>query len=368
MAEHLPPPSAEQLGWLTVAPPTDEHAQPIAWTLSDCHIDETKFAAPIVHEQLTLLRVRLTAVQWQAAVFRNCVVREVEFGRTNFVGVRFESVTFERCSFDEVTFENCEFDHCRLVDCTIRYGKAIRTALRFCELERLSLSVFDMREGELSGAVVRDSSLHGPRLSTVRAHTLTIVGGELRGGDWTACELGTLALDDVDVDGLRILDGSLGQVRVSEGQIEGLAIAGVKIDGLALLDCEALAGARILSCALGQLSLQRCASVGSLAMVDCTIAGLEIADSKLFDPAFEQLVVERGRIDGCELFGVFFHAGVWQALGLHDVSLFDYVAVTGARFEALSLVGVSSDPQLDVRLDGDQYGDGSMTWGSARGS
>lgn len=361
-------PSAEQLGWLSVAPPTDDDGQQIAWTLADCKIEEAKWTTPIVHEQLTLERVGITAVQWQGPVFRGCVLRDVTFERSSFTRARFESVTFERCSFERSTFENCEFDHCRFVDCAISQHIAIRTSLRFCELERLSLVVIDIREGELSGTVFKDSTLQGPRMSVTRAQTLTITGGELRGADWTACELGELVLDGVSVEGLRLIDCELGQVELRAGRVEGLACSGTSFARLALERCAELPGVRLIDCRIGELALRSCPSVASLLLADSTIRSFVVQASVLYDAAFEQLEVGAARFADGELTGALFQAGAWQRLELADVAVADYVAVRGTHFDQLDLARAKLDPSLDRRLEGDSYGDGSMTWGGLRGS
>ena len=367
MADRLPPPTAEQLGWLSVAPPTDEHDQPIVWTLSDCSIEEARWATPIVHEQLTLERVQITAVQWQGPVFRNCVLREVAFVRSAFARARFENVTFEKCSFERSTFENCGFDHCRFIDCAMTHQIAIRTALRFCELERLSLLVLDMREGDLSGSTFKESSLQGPRISESRAETLTIVGGELQGADWTACELSELRLDGVTVGGVRILDSELGSATLSAGRVEGLAISGSRIASIAFDRCSELPGARLIDCRVEALLIDACPSVASPLLSDCSLGRFAVRGSVLYDASFERLEVAHARFEGGELTGVLFQDGVWQTLELVDVALNDYVAVRSTRFDQLRFDRATLDPNLDLRLDGDQYGDGSMTWGGARG-
>lgn len=367
MADLLPPATAEQLGWLSVAPPSDEHGRPIVWTLSDCSVEEARWATPIVHEQLTLERVQITAVQWQGPVFRNCVLREVAFVRSTFARARFENVTFEKCSFERSTFENCGFDHCRFVDCAMTHQIAIRTALRFCEFDTLALMVLDMREGDLSGCTFEESSLQGPRISQSRAETLTIVGGELRGADWTVCELPELSLDGVTVEGLRILDSELGRVKLAGGRVEGLAISGSKIAGIALAGCFELPGARMIDCRVDALMIDACPSVASLLLADCTVGRFAVQGSVLYDASFERLEVEGARFEGGSLTGVLFQEGAWQTLELVDVALADYVAVRSTRFDQLRLDRVKVDPNIDLRLDGDQYGDGSMTWGGVRG-
>lgn len=360
MADRVAPPSAEQLGWLSVAPPTDEHDQPIAWTLSDCRIEEVKWTTPInaiTHEQLTLERVELTAVQWQGVVFRNCVLREVAFTRSSFAGARFESVTFERCSFERSTFENCGFDHCRLLDCRMNYQIAIRTALRFCEIERLALVVLDMREGDLSGTTFTDCNLQGPRISKSRADTLTIAGGELRGADWTACELRSLVIDAVTIEGLRILDSELGDATLSGARVEGLAISGSKLARLGFVRCPELPGVRVLDCRITELSLDACPAVASPLIADCEIGSLAIRGSVLYDAAFERLDVDDGRIEGGELIGVLFRACTWQHLHLTDVALTDYLASEGTHIDDPIFARLELDPDLDLRTDGGSFDD-----------
>lgn len=361
-------PSAEQLGWLSVAPPTDDHGQLVAWTLADCRIEEAKWKQPIVHERLTLERVQLTALQWDRPTFRNCVLREVAFERSNLTHARFESVTFERCTFERTTFENGQFDHCRFVDCSITHGIAIRTALRFCELEGLTLTVLDMRECDLSGTVCKASSLQGPRISKSRADTLTITGGELRGVDLTACELRELLLDGVAVEGFRVIDCEVGRAELRGGRVEGLAWSGTRFARLAFVRCTELPGARLIDCTLGELVVDACPAVASLLLADSKLDALAVQSSVLYDAAFERVEVGRARFEQSELTGVFFQAGGWQTLALLEVALLDYVAVKGTRFDQLQLDRAKLDPSLDRRLEGDSYGDGSMTWGGARGS
>jgi uncharacterized protein YjbI with pentapeptide repeats len=362
-----PPPTAEQLGWLSVAPPTDEHDRPIAWTLADCSIDESKWTQPVVHDQLTLERVQLTAVQWQGPVFRNSVLRDVVFTRSSFAHARFENVTFERCRFERSTFENCQFDHCRLIDCMMSYQIAVRTALRFCEITKLALTVIDMRECDLSGSTFVDSTLHCPRISKTRADTLTIGGGELRGADLTACELRKLVLDGVAVEGLRIIDGELGEAELRAGRIDGLAISGTSVRRLVFGRCPELPGVRVVDCRIGALELDSCPAIASLLIADSKIDTLAVQASVLYDAAFERLEVGSGRFESSELTGVLFQDGAWKALELVDTALTDYVAVRGTRFDQLRFDRAKLDPSLDLRLDGDHYGDGSMTWGGVRG-
>jgi uncharacterized protein YjbI with pentapeptide repeats len=362
----LPAPTGEQLGWLSVDPPSDEHGDPIRWTLGDCRIDETKWQQPIVHNLLTLERAQLVAVQWSGPVFRNCLIRDVSFERCNFAHARFENVSFERCSFTRCAFENSAFDHCRFRDCTVRFHTAIRTALRFCEVAGLALDVIDMRECELSGTTFEDSRLHGPRLAKTRADSLELDGGELRGGDLTACELARLELDDVSIAGVRVIDSELGRVSVRGGPVEGLAISGTSVTRLVLARCPELPGARIIDSKLAELQLDGCPAVASLLIADSTITTLTIRSSTLYDAAFERVVVGHGRIEAGELTGALFDAGEWQ-LETIGVALNDYVAVKHTRFNPLHFDRPSVDPKLDLRLDGDSYASGSMTWSSLAG-
>jgi uncharacterized protein YjbI with pentapeptide repeats len=244
---------------------------------------------------------------------------------------------------------------------------AIRTALRFCELSKLSLMVLDMRESDLSGTRFVDSSLQGPRISKTRAESLTIAGGELRGADWTACELPELVLDGVTVEGLRILDGELGEVSMRESRIDGLAISGTKITKLELSRCPELPGVRLLDCRITELVLDACPAVASPLIADSTIGSFAVRSSVLYDAAFERVEVDHGRFDAGELTGVLFQDGAWKTLELVDTALIDYVAVRNTRFDQLRLDRAKLDPNLDRRLDGPHYGDGSMTWGGARG-
>jgi fluoroquinolone resistance protein len=367
MADPRPAPTGEQLGWLSVAPPTDQHGQLRPWTLVDCWIEEHKWKQPIVHEQLTLERVQVTAVQWNGPVFRNSVLREVTFERSSFAHARFENVTFERCRFERSTFENCGFDHCRFLDCTMINHNAVHTALRFCEVEKLALAVIDMRDCDLSGTTFVESELQCPRISKTRADTLAITGGELRGADLTACELRKLTIDGVAVEGLRLIDGEYGDVELQAGRIDGLAISGAKFRRLSFARCTELPGVRVLECRIGELELVSCPSVASLLIADSPIDTFAIQASVLYDAAFERLEVGRGLFDGSELTGVLFDGGSWKTLELADVALNDYVAVKHTNFDQLRLDRPKLDPNLDRRLDGPTYGGGSMTWGGARG-
>jgi uncharacterized protein YjbI with pentapeptide repeats len=366
MADRIPPPTGEQLGWLSVAPPTDANGQPRAWTLADCWFEEHKWKQPILHEQLTLERVQFLAVQWQGPVFRNSVLREVTFTRSSLARARFENVTFERCRFERSTFENCGFDHCRFIDCAMSHHNAVHTALRFCEVKTLTLMVIDMRECDLSGTTFVDSDLSCPRISKTRADTLVITGGQLGGADLTACELRKLTLDRVAVTGLRIIDGEFGDVELQDGRIEGLAISGAKLRRLSFARAE-LPGARVIECRIGELEFVSCSAIASLLVGDSSIDTLAIQASVLYDAAFERLEVARGLFDGSELTGVLFDAGSWKTLEVADVALNDYIAVKHTSFDQLRLDRAKLDPNLDRRLDGPTYGDGSMTWGGARG-
>ncbi|PRQ02279.1 Pentapeptide repeats (8 copies) [Enhygromyxa salina] len=365
----LPPPTAEELGWLRRAPPTDAEGRRVPWTLEMRRVNEVKWIDEVAHDQVTLSRVLFTATHWTGPVFRNCVLRDVSFARTTLAGARFEGVVFERCNFESSTLEGCAFEGCRFVECSMRYVTAVRTKLLRCVFEVLRVTVLELRECDLSGTRFENCQLEGPRVTRARAETLDLRGGELRGADFTACTIDKLSLAGVAVAGLRIIDCEFVSAELLDARVAELSISGTKARRLTLRGCPELPGARVLDCRLLELRVEACPAIPSLLVADSVLGGLMLRDAVLYDAAFERLEVRGAcHIVGGALTGVFFNGGSWAQTELVDVALNDYVAVNNARFEQLELEQLQVDPALDLRLHDDTYGEGSMTWGDARGS
>lgn len=365
----LPAPTPEQLGWLSREPPRDDHDLPIIWTLADCRINEVKWTQPIVHDHLTLERVQFTAAQWDRPVFRDCLLRGVSFARTTFSHARFEGVVFEDCSFEGSTLEACVLDNCRFNACNMRFTTMLRTRARRCVFTGLDVTVLELRECDIAGTKFVASKLHGPRVTRTKAASLELEGGELRGADFTACELTSLRLDGVAVEGLRVIDCEIETSELKGGRIAEFSMSGTKVGRLSLSGCSELPGVRLLDCRIGELRLEACLNVPSLLVADSVLGGLIVNNAVLYDAAFERIEAgEHSVIQDSTLSGVLFEAGRWARLQLVGVRVHDYVAVSGAHFEQLQLERLQLDEAAQLRLAGDTYGDGSMTWGDVRGS
>ncbi|WP_181232814.1 pentapeptide repeat-containing protein [Enhygromyxa salina] len=365
----LPAPTPEQLGWLSREPPRDDQDQPIIWTLADCRINEVKWAQPIIHDHLRLERVQFTAAQWDRPVFRNCLLRGVSFARTTFSHARFEGVVFESCSFEGSTFEVCALDNCRFNACELRFTTMLRTQVQRCVFTDLDVTVLELRECDLSDSKFVTSKLHGPRVTRTTAATLELEGGELRGADLTACTLDTLRLTSVAVEGLRVIDCELGAAELHGGRVAEFSMSGTQAKRLLVRGCSELPGPRLLDCRIETLQLEACLNIPSLLIADCVLGALIADNVVLYDAAFERVEVEgHGLIRDSTVTGVLFNAGRWTHLQLTGASVKDYVAVDGAHFQLLSLEQLKVDDSLQLRLAGDTYGDGSMTWGDARGA
>ncbi len=366
MAERL---AAEELVWLTRDPPRDEHDQRVAWTLADRAIDEVRWTDLVEHEHLTLERVEFSATQWNGVVFRRCLLREVQFARSTLAHAVFEDVVFERCRFQGTTFEACQFSRCRFERCEFEFLTAIRSGLRECVFDQLTTTVFDLRECDLSGTRFVEASLDGLRASKSTADTLELRGGRLQGGDLTACQIRSLQIVGVPIDGLRILDSHFGQATLAGARINDLSLGGCEIDEFAIVDCPELLGLHVLQSTIAEVRIDTCPMVAGLLIADSRITELNLHDARLYDAAFERVDAgPRSRIHGGALTGILFVGGTWAGLDLRGVQLADYVAVRQTHFSGLQFAAMQVGDPLDLRLDSDQYGDGSMTWSDARGT
>ncbi|KIG14835.1 Pentapeptide repeat family protein [Enhygromyxa salina] len=350
-------------------PPRDDQDLPVAWTLADVRINEVKWAQPILHDHLTLERVQFTAAQWDRPVFRDCLLREVSFARTTFSHARFEGVVFQDCSFEGSTFEACVLDNCRFESCNLRFTTMLRTQTLRCVFTSLDVTVLDLRECDLSDSKFVTSKLHGPRVTRTTASTLELEGGELRGADLTACELNTLRITNVAVEGLRVIDCALEAGELYGGRIAEFSMSGTTAKRLIVSGCSELPGLRLLDCRIDELRLEACLNIPSPLIADSVLGGLITDNVVLYDAAFERVEAgDHSLLNDTTLTGALFNAGRWARLQLTGASLKDYVAVNNTHFQLLAFEQVQIDDAAQLRLAGDTYGDGSMTWGDLRGA
>lgn len=363
------PLSTQELAWLTHDPPRDQQDQRIAWALSDRAIDEVHWTHAIEHVDLTLGNLEFTATQWQGVVFRRCVLRDVHFTRTTFAHAVFEDVVFERCRFQGSTLEACQLLRCRFDACEFEFLTALRSGMRACVFDHLSTTVLDLRECDLSGTRFVECNLQGLRASKLAADTLELRGGQLTGGDLTLARVRSLQFVGVALDGLRILDSHFEHAAVSGARINDLSLGGTQAGVLAIFDCPELLGLRVLESTIGELRLETCPMVAGPLIAQTKLDSLVLRDAILYDAAFERVDAGPGsRILGGAITGVLFVGGTWAGLDVSGAALNDYVAVRQTHFERLRFSAMQVSDPLDLRLDGDSYGDGSMTWSDARGA
>lgn len=361
--------SGQELAWLSHDPPHDQHDQRIAWSLSDRSIDEVHWTHPVEHVDLTLDDLEFTATQWQGVVFRRCVLRGVHFTRTTFAHARFEDVVFERCRFQGSTLEACQLLRCRFEACEFEFLTALRSGLRQCVFDRLTTTVLDLRECELSGTRFLDCNLQGLRASKLSAETLELRGGQLTGGDLTLARVRTLQFVEVALDGLRILDSHFDRAALSGARINDLSLAGSHASVLAIFDCPELLGLRVLESTIGELRIESCPMVAGALLAQTKLDSLLTREAILYDAAFERVEAGPGsRVVGGALIGALFSGGTWAGLDFSGVALNDYIAVRQTHFQKLHFSAMRVSDPLDLRLEGDSYGDGSMTWSDARGA
>lgn len=361
--------SVQELAWLTRDPPRDPQDQRVPWVLSDRAVDEVRWTQPVEHLDLTLEQVEFSATQWDDAVFRRCRFVAVSFTRMTFARARFEDVVFERCRFEESTLNACELLRCRFDACEFEFLTALTSKLHQCTLERLAAKVFDLRECDLSGTRFVEAKLEGLRASKVSAETLELRGGTLVGGDLTACRVRTLQSIGVAIEGLRILDSKFDRFVLSGARIHDVSLAGSEASVLAFVDCPELHGLRVLESTIGELRIETCAAVPGLLVADTEVASVILRDSVFYDAAFERVEAGPGsRMLGGGLTGVLFEGGTWASFEVSNAALAEYVALLGAHFESLRFSAMQVSDPYAMRLEGESYGPGSMTWSDARGA
>ena len=366
---NVPSPTDQELAWLRDRPPVDMKGRRVPWSLTDRRIHEVNWPLRVEQEGLTLERVDFSATYWRGAVFRKCVLRDVSFHRTTLAHASFEDVVFERCVFDSSTLDACQMVRCRFEGCQMRFVTALQTHFFGCALTGLMMTVLDLRQCNLSDVVFQDSSLQGLRAGRLSSNMLQITGGELRGGDLTACRIRTLRLSGVALHALRVLDCGLEEATFSAGRVASFSLEGTEVGKLSLTDCPEILAPRVLSSRLNDLRIEACPSVVSCLIADSSIGRCVIQASTLYDYAFERVEAGEGnQIDGGALTGVFFNAGSWSGLSITGTRLSDYVTVTGTRFASLRFKQVQAAENLALRLQGDAYAEGSMTWKDAQGA
>jgi uncharacterized protein YjbI with pentapeptide repeats len=361
--------TAEEFAWLTRDPPRDTQQALVPWTLADRSIEEVAWTTAVEHQDLTLERIDFESTQWEQVVFRRCRFRAVKFTHSGFAHARFEDVVFENCRFEETVFRTVELLRCRFEACEFEFSTVLSSRLHQCTFERSAIKVLNLNECDLSGTCFADSKVEGLRAPGLTAETLELRGGQLIGADLTNWRVRTLQLVGVETKGLRISGAQFERAALSGARISDSSFATSEVGVLALFDCPEIQALRVLESKLGELRLENCEAVPNFLIADTSVTSVILRDSVLYDSAFERVTAGPGsRMTGGALVGALFSAGAWAGFDVSGATLAEYVAVLGTHFEMLRFSAMQVSDPLDLRLEGDGYGQGSMTWSDARGA
>lgn len=355
--------STEELTWLTREPPRDEQNRLVPWSLRDRSVREASWSRAIEHADLILYQVDFNSVRWQGAVFRHCVLSDVEISDASFVHVHFEDVVFQRCQFLRSTFESCEFLRCHWDDCRIEFITVLRGGFGDCLLTQVGVCVFNLRECDLSGTRFDMCQVEGLRASRIKASTLEFFGGRVLSADLTVCNIAVLILQGVAVEGLHLLNLKMERASLSDAAIQDLILASCTLGTLSVTQCSELFAWRVLRSTISSCQIEHCPMIVGLLIADSHVRTLLGRVVGFQHVAFERInAAGCWRFEGAELGGVVFVEGVWARLELNATQLTEYIVVRGTRIASLDLASLSIVEPFDLRLVDEHYGEGSLKW------
>jgi uncharacterized protein YjbI with pentapeptide repeats len=304
----------------------------------------------------------------------------VDFQDTNIAASTFaqadvEDVTFTTCTFDDVDFEGsqlkgCLFSLSQLARVRIVDSHLYDLALQDCTWKD---SVFERSElsspRTLGGSFVRSRfsalrwvmpELRGTCFDRAKVEELTVTGGTLGGVTFTGSQGRGLLVQGTLIDGLDFVLGTWTALTFDQIRGRALRLTCVDATGVSLLGCGELVGLAVAGGRVAGLAIDRCPTLGLVALGQVTIGNLMVSDS-FIDGAFWQRCtlaadgsIERSRLAGLDLA----HSTV-DGLTISDTEFTVALGLQDASIRGLLLDRIAYAPDLELRADGVSYGPGA---------
>lgn len=309
--------------------------------------------------------IRLACVDFQ----------DTSIADSTFAQADLEDVTFATCAFDDVGLEGsqltgCLFSLAQLARVRIVDSRLCGLTLQDCTwkdsvLERSLLS--SLRT--LGGSFVRSRfsalrwlmpELRGTRFDRAKVEELIVIGGTLGGVTFTGSQGRGLLVQGTLVDGLDFVLGTWAALTFDQIRGRALRLTCVDATGVSLLGCGELVGVAVAGGRVEGLAIDRCPTLGLVALGQVTIGSLMISDS-FIDGAFWQRCtlaadssIARARLAGLDLA----HSTV-DGLAISDTEFTVALGLQDASIQGLQLDRIAYAPDLELRADGVSYGPGA---------
>ncbi len=342
--------------------------------------DPAYFAQAATHGPVVLQDRSVRGLDIRGQRFAGIRLVGVDFQDTNiatstFAQADLESVTFAACTFDDVGLEGSELDGC---------------VFSLCQLARVRIADSRLHELTLQDCTWKDAVFERSRLSALRTLGGSFVRSRFSTLHWAMPELRGTCFDRAEVEDLTVTGGTLGGVTFTGSRGRGLLVQGTLVDGLdfvlgtwaaltfdqirgralrltcvdatgvSLLGCGELVGVALAGGQVAGLAIDRCPTLGLLALSQVTIGDLMVSDS-FIDGAFWQRCtlaadssIERTRLAGLDL-----AYSTVDGLAISDTEFTVALGLQEARIRGLLLDRIAYAPDLELRADGVSYGPGA---------
>jgi|GEM_PF-7053824 len=323
----------------------------------------------IIREDLSKVRlvnsslddVQLEGVGWLEAVVSESRFTTVQFVLGEMGGAEWTNVVFEKCRFEGTSFSGAKFVNCRFVRCQAVGLKARDGLFENCVFEECA-----DRSGVFGGSTLRMSRFEACKFenTSIRAAELVrisfrhcdlrlVIFGELRGTN--------LAFEESSLKQCGFVDSEYGNIGMERCTLRQVTFGGFGAEKALVREARLLDSVTVKDCEWKLSMMVDCAAVSELQYTGSRLSNWRVLRCQMaYFEVTNSVVSGESSISGYEVAGFSFEGSKATGLRLENLTLHQYVRLSGARFDGLQLVNVRYGEGVEVEAADVEYSGGSV--------
>lgn len=326
------------------------------WNLESVAVDQREI------EGIRLNQPQIRNTDWQNVIIRDGDVRGGVFEGTYFAGVQisqtrfvnthfvdctfqnavmrnvtFEDVTFENCKFKNNRFENITFTNTRFIDLQEYNSTFKKSHVNSVRLEKSSLKKTGFYDGNMSSIRISMSNLEGVSFSGIQSQDMEFSNSTV---NYVSFDEGTHQYVDF---------------HDCQGE-EGIVFTSIQIEELKFERCNEMRRVVLYDTECENFILRGSHKINDFGFIESTVQRLEITDSELSIFDIEKSSIQGpSTIQDAVLDGLNFRGSEISGLTMEQCEIKQYLVLTEAQFENLSLRNITYGSDLEKGAEGVTY-------------